>query len=188
MRSRNLRDGTVLSFVITGTTSSSAVLATVYLQQELGLTALEAGFTLVAFSILVVIGSGLAGPLLAQHPPRRVAAIGLTVIAVSNTVFVLAGTSWEGIGVAMAAGGLGIGLSSVAATGLGTDVPNEHAGSASGVLNTGAQVGTALGTALVVMIASLISAMWGWTAAAALALGAALWAGTRPDHFKEGAS
>lgn len=181
VRSRNLRDGTVLSFVNTGATSSSAVLATLYLQQELGLTAFEAGLTLVLFSILVVVGSALAKPLLARWAPRKVAAIGLAIIAVANAVLVLAGAMWAAIGVAMAIGGLGIGISSVAATNLGTEVPEELAGSASGVLNTGAQVGTAVGTALVVMVASLTSTTWGWAVATGLALGTAVWAGVRGE-------
>lgn len=186
IRSRNLRDGTVLSLVNTAATSSSAVLATLYLQKELGRTALEAGFTLVAFSILVIAGSVLAKPLLTRRPPRRVATTGLAIIASSNVTLVLAGTTWEGIGIAMAIGGLGIGISSVAATSLGTNIPDNLGGSASGVLNTGAQVGTAVGTALVVMISSLTSTTWGWAAAAGLAVGTALWAATRPDHLKEG--
>lgn len=186
IHSRNLRDGTVLSFVNTATTSSSAVLATLYLQQELGRAALEAGFTLITFSILVVAGSGLAKPLLARRPPRRVATTGLAIIAASNAVLVLAGTTWVGIGTAMAIGGLGIGISSVAATSLGTSISDDLAGSASGVLNTGAQVGTAVGTALVVMISSLTSITWGWAVAAGLAVGTALWAATQPDHLNEG--
>jgi MFS family permease len=53
-----------------------------------------------------------------------------------------------------AAAGAGIGLSSVAATGLGTDVAAHWRGSASGIINTAAQLGTAIGVAVLLLIAA----------------------------------
>lgn len=179
LRSRHLRDGTLLSFVNTATTSSSAVLATLTLQDDLGLDALAAGLTLMTFSVLVVVGSALSGPMLARWSSRRVAAAGLTVIALGNLLLVVAGGTWAGVGIAMGLGGLGIGVASVAATGLGTDVRDDVAGSASGVLNTGAQLGTALGTAVVVAVAALVDDRTAWAVAAAAAAATALWAGLR---------
>ena len=58
--------------------------------------------------------------------------------------------------------GIGIGLASVAATTIGTDVPADLAGTAAGVLNTAAQLGTALGIAAVFVVAQTTAAA-GWT-------------------------
>ena len=55
----------------------------------------------------------------------------------------------------VAAGGAGIGLSSVAATRLGTSVPVAVRGTASGIINTAAQLGTALGIAALLLLAAL---------------------------------
>ncbi|MEU8615998.1 MFS transporter, partial [Actinoplanes sp. NPDC048791] len=55
--SANLRTGTAVSFVNTATTSSTGVLATLSLQQELGISAVGAGLALVPFSLGVVVGS-----------------------------------------------------------------------------------------------------------------------------------
>lgn len=176
VRSVNLRHGTVLSFVNTATTSSSSVLVTLYLQEQLGLSALNAGLTLMIFSILVVLGSVISKSVLARWSTYQTAALGITVIAAGNLTLVLFGAFWMGSFIGMAMTGFGIGVSSVAATALGTSVSDSIAGSASGILNTGAQLGTVMGTALVVTIAAISSSIWGWGVAFALAAGAALWA------------
>lgn len=176
VRSVNLRHGTVLSFVNTATTSSSSVLVTLYLQEQLGLSALNAGLTLMIFSLLVVLGSLLSKPALARWSTYQTAALGISVIAAGNLTLVLFGAFWLGSFIGMAMTGFGIGVSSVAATALGTSVSESIAGSASGILNTGAQLGTVVGTALVVAIAAISSSIWGWGIAFALAACAALWA------------
>ena len=60
-------------------------------------------------------------------------------------------------------------------TTIGTTVPDELAGSASGILNTGAQLGTALGTSALVLVASVAGVGAGWAAAALLAAATAAW-------------
>ena len=85
------------------------------------------------------------------------AASGLLVVALS--ALITAGISAGG-GIGYAAygsvlAGLGLGCSAVAATAVGTSAPGEgEQGLASGLLNTVAQVGTALGVAALVTIAA----------------------------------
>jgi hypothetical protein len=84
------------------------------------------------------------------------------------------------VGVAVA--GVGLGLSSVAANALGTAVPGPLQGTAAGALNTGAQVGTALGVSALLLLATatggtdlpLTGTPAGMAGAAGLAAGAAL--------------
>ena len=64
----------------------------------------------------------------------------------------LAALAWAVPVCAAAAGG--IGLSSVAATGLGTDVAPRWRGGASGIINTAAQLGTAVGIAALILVAA----------------------------------
>jgi hypothetical protein len=61
---------------------------------------------------------------------------------------------WRCCSPRVAAAGAGIGLSSVAATGLGTDVDPLWRGTASGIINTAAQLGTALGIAVLLLVAA----------------------------------
>jgi hypothetical protein len=50
--------------------------------------------------------------------------------------------------------GAGLGSSSVAFNDIGTDLPEDEVATATGVLNTGAQLGTALGVAVLLLVAS----------------------------------
>lgn len=150
----NLRSGTVVSFVNTATTSSAGVLATLLMQQQLGVSAVGAGLALLPFSLSVVVGSALSTPLGARLAPRPLAAVGLAGIAVGNVVLAATYGSVVGIVAGVAVAGTGLGIASVAATAVGTDVPGRLSGSATGLLNTSAQLGTALGVAALLVVAA----------------------------------
>jgi hypothetical protein len=154
--SANLRTGTGVSFVNTATTSSTGVLATLSLQQEFGMSAVGAGLALVPFSLGVVVGSSLTKPLGARLRVRRLAAAGLGGIAAGNVLLVLTYGSVAGVVAGVSLAGIGLGVASVAGTAIGTDVPESLSGTAGGVLNTGAQVGTAVGVAALLLLATAV--------------------------------
>lgn len=166
------------SFFNTATTSSSVTVATLYLQGELGLSPLRAAGLLITFSILVVVGSLVAPRLLPAIGARRSLGCGLGVIAVGNGVLV----AWpDVVGIAVASGlcGLGIGIGSVAATAMGTDVDEAITGTAAGMINTAAQLGTAVGTAFILLISASLDARAAWVAAGVIALVAGAGAAAR---------
>lgn len=172
--SANLRTGTAISFVNTATTSSTAVLATLAMQEELGMSAVGAGLALLPLSLAVIAGSTLTKPIGARLPPRRMAALGLSMIAVGNVVLVLTYGSIAGLVAGVCLTGLGLGVASVAGTAIGTDVADSLSGTASGVLNTGAQLGTAIGVAALLLLASTFAepgtgTVVAWAAIAGLA-------------------
>ena len=152
IRSRRLRQGALASLLNTATTSSAMTLVTLYLQDSLRRTPLQAAASLLPFSLAVIGGSALAAAVQRRAGPsrlvaQRLIAAGLALIAVSDTVLIpLAALAWA-VPLSAAVGGAGIGLSSVAATGLGTDVAPRWRGGASGIINTAAQLGTAVGIA-----------------------------------------
>jgi MFS family permease len=151
----SLRQGATASLLNTATTSSAITLATLYLQNTRGRSPLTAGLLLLPFSLAVIVGSALAAPALARWTSQAVVAVGLTAIGCFDAVLVVsAGSAWA-LALCVAVGGFGIGLSSVAATGLATSVPVAERGAAAGVVNTAAQLGTALGIAILLLIASL---------------------------------
>ena len=178
IRSRPLRLGTLGALLNTATTSSVLTLVTLYLQDSLQRTPLQAAATLLPFSLAVIAGSTLAAAVqrrtgqprtdrrrMGQRrtgqragPPRLVAqrliAAGLALIAVADAALIpLAALAWA-VPVCAAGAGAGIGLSSVAATGLGTDVAPRWRGGASGIINTAAQLGTAVGIAALILVAA----------------------------------
>lgn len=182
VRDRRLRLGVGISAVNTATTSSAMTLATLYLQDDRGLGATAAGLWLLPSSLGAVAGAASAARVLRRCPVRRGAAIGLTGVAAGYALLLGApAAEWllpVGVGIA----GAGLGLASVAANAVGTDVARELQGTASGALNTAAQLGTALGVAVFLLLAAgtadaslpLRGTALAWACIAGLAAGTAL--------------
>jgi MFS family permease len=178
VRDRRLRVGAATAFVNTATTSSVVTLATLQLQESGGLSPAAAGFNLLPVSLGVVVGAAGAAPALRRFRPQTVLGMGLGGIGVGSAALVAVATGAWLVPVAVAVLGLGLGLSSVASTTLGTDVPRDLQGTASGALNTMAQLGTALGVAALLLTASTVDrlglsfsgAQLAWALAAAAAL------------------
>jgi MFS family permease len=155
LREPRLRQGAVGGLLNTATTSSAITLVTLYLQDTRGRSPLGAGLMLLPFSLGVVVGSALAAPALARWPPQTIVATGLSIIAVFDVALIPAAPRSWALPVCATVGGIGIGLSSVAATGLGTSVAVAVRGTASGIVNTAAQLGTAVGIAVLLLVAAL---------------------------------
>jgi MFS family permease len=178
-----LRRGATASFLNTATTSSVATLVTLYLQNALGRSPLAAAATLLPFSVAVVAGAALAAPAVRRWSRERVTAAGLAVIAAGDATLLLVSHLVPAIGACTAVAGFGIGLSSVAATSLGTDVEEPERATASGIVNTAAQLGTAIGVSVVLLVAAATTGLpgpdadpptAGWAVAAAVAAVGAL--------------
>jgi MFS family permease len=190
LRIPSLRQGTLGAFLNTATTSSAMTLATLYLQDSLHHGPLAAAAMLVPFSLAVVAGSTLAAPTLRRISPRPAMATGLTVIAAADAALTVAAAHGWALSACVAAAGVGLGLSSVASTALGTAVPGTLRGTASGIINTAAQLGTATGIAAILSVAAATTGLprpgtdgpfIAWAAAAAIAAAGAL-AFTKPPR------
>ena len=186
-----LRRGAAGAFLNTAATSSAMTLATLYLQDTLHRSPLQAAAMLVPFSLAVVAGSALAAPALRRIGPQPALATGLAVIAVANAVLTVAAPHPWALSACAATAGAGLGLSSVAATTLGTTVPEALRGTASGIINTATQLGTAVGIAALLLIADATTGAPGpgagapviaWAAPAALATAGALASPGRRGH------
>ncbi|MGA5068047.1 MFS transporter [Streptomyces exfoliatus] len=132
---------------------------TLYMQIGLGWTALRAGLTGVPFSIAVSVAAGLSVQKLVPRFGRKVLQAGaLTMIAGVLLYLFEAGRygtgieSWQMIP-PLVVMGLGMGLIVAPLTdAVLSEVPQEHAGSASGLINTTGQMGNALGLGLVSVV------------------------------------
>jgi predicted MFS family arabinose efflux permease len=155
VRQPHIRRGSAASWLNTATTSSVATLVTLYVQDTLGRSPLAAAATLLPFSLAVIAGAALAAPAVRRMRREQVVAAGLLIIAAAAACLIAAAGHIAGIGACMAGAGLGIGLSSVAATSLGTDVAEQDRAAASGLINTASQLGTAIGVAVVLLIAAV---------------------------------
>jgi MFS family permease len=183
LRSAHLRQGALGALLNTATSSSVITLVTLYLQNTLHRTPLQAAATLLPFSLAVIGGSALAAGLQRRLGAARTVAAGLTAIAAADLALTGVADQVWAVPVCAAVAGAGIGLASVAATGLGTGVDAHWRGSASGVINTAAQLGTAVGIAVLLLIAAATSGTPGpgsppprvaWTVGAAVAVAGAI--------------
>ncbi|MFB9235601.1 MFS transporter [Plantactinospora siamensis] len=183
LRRPQVRHGTVGAFLNTATTSGVAALITLYLQNTLGYPPIRAAVTFLPLSVLVIAGSAAAARLMTRLPPQRVTAAGLGLIGVGVAAPLLRPAWTPLVAAGMGVAGLGLGLSSVAATSMGTAVAERWRATASGVNNTSAQIGTAIGTALILLAAAATTGIPGpatgtpypaWAAPAAVAALAAV--------------
>ncbi|MEU9862835.1 MFS transporter [Streptomyces sp. NPDC047971] len=132
---------------------------TLYMQIGLGWTPLKAGLTGVPFSIAVSTAAGLSVQKLVPRFGRKVLQAGALTMAAGVLLYMGAagryGTSidsWQMIPPLMVMG-LGMGLIVAPLTdAVLSEVPREHAGSASGLINTTGQMGMALGLGLVSVV------------------------------------
>jgi len=106
------------------------------------------------FSLAVIGGASLSAALLRRYRPQLVVALGLTGIAAADLALIPSAGAPLAVAACAAVAGAGIGVSSVATTGLGTDVETYWRGSASGIINTASQLGTAIGIAVLLLIAA----------------------------------
>ncbi|MEU6005980.1 MFS transporter [Streptomyces sp. NPDC047453] len=132
---------------------------TLYMQVGLGWSPLRAGLTGVPFSIAVSIAAGMSVQKLVPRFGRKVLQAGALVMAAGVLLYI-----WEseryGLHIApwqmalpLVVMGVGMGLIVAPLTdAVLSEVPREHAGSASGLINTVQQMGNALGLGLVSVV------------------------------------
>ena len=184
LRSRPVAGANLTALAITASTTPAMYLSVLYVQDVLGVAAGRASLLFPAVNIAVIAGS-LAGPrALGRLGARRTALAGFTGIAIGITMLITLPAGGLPVAQLLSAFGLvgaGLGIASVASTQTGTDAANPaYRGVASGVLNSAAQVGTAIGVALLVPLAAatgssaMTSYRIGFLGACAIALGGAI--------------
>ncbi|NJP51276.1 MFS transporter [Streptomyces sp. SBST2-5] len=132
---------------------------TLYMQIGLGWTALRAGLTGVPFSVAVSVAAGMSVQLLVPRFGRKVLQAGALVMAAGVLLYIwesgrygMAITSWQ-MALPLVVMGAGMGLIVAPLTdAVLSEVPREHSGSASGLINTVQQMGNALGLGLVSVV------------------------------------
>ncbi|MFE5074135.1 MFS transporter [Streptomyces halstedii] len=132
---------------------------TLYLQMGLGWSALKAGTTGIPFSVAVSVAAGLSVQKLVPRFGRKVLQAGALLMIVGLLLYMgeaghygQAITPWQMIPPLLFMG-VGMGLIVAPLTdAVLSGVPKEHAGSASGLINTVQQMGTALGLGLVSVV------------------------------------
>ncbi|MFI5759148.1 MFS transporter [Streptomyces sp. NPDC051569] len=132
---------------------------TLYMQIGLGWTPLHAGLTGIPFSLAVSVAAGLSVEKLVPRFGRKVLQAGALTMATGLLLYIwetgrygMDIVSWQMI-LPLTVMGLGMGLIVAPLTdAVLSEVPREHSGSASGLINTTQQMGNALGLGLVSVV------------------------------------
>jgi MFS family permease len=157
-----------VAVALCATTTPAMFLAVLYQQDVLQRSPLETGLWCAPLNLAVIAGS-LVRP---RWPPRAVMAGGLGTVAAG--ALALTTLSPAALPAAFVLMGTGLGCASVASTASGTAaLPDGAQGIASGVLSAAAQIGSAIGLALLVTLAGPIGYRGAFAAAAAAAIAVA---------------
>jgi MFS family permease len=143
---------------LTAATTPAMYLSTLYVHEVLHLSPARAALLFPVFNVAVVAGSLVAPAALRALGARATLLAGFTAVAAGTAVFALLspeGSPQVQLLAGFAVMGAGLGAASVASTHAGTDaVPPAHQGVTSGALNSSAQLGTALGLAVLAPLAT----------------------------------
>jgi len=156
--SRTLSAANVVVFFLGSAVFAMWYFVSLYLQQVLGFSAIQAGVAFLPMTLAIIGASTLAGRLVARFGAGAVLSVGMTLIGVGMLLFSPLRTHGSYVGDVLLPSvltALGIGLSfvpvTIAAT---TGVERSDAGLASGLVNTSRQFGGSLGLAILATVAS----------------------------------
>ncbi|HEX5190992.1 MAG TPA: MFS transporter [Streptosporangiaceae bacterium] len=153
-----LADANTIVFVFSAAIFPMWFVSSLYLQEVLGLSPLNAGLAFFPMAVVIMLTARQAGKLVGLFGLRAVLTSGLVLLASGLLLFARIGPSGSSIGYVVLPGILvagGIGLSVVASTIAATQsVQPAQAGLASGLVNTSRQAGGGLGIALLISFAT----------------------------------
>jgi EmrB/QacA subfamily drug resistance transporter len=152
LRLRTLTGANVVGFLVGGLTFAMFFMLSLYMQQVLGMSALQAGAGYLAVALTAIVAAGAAQALVTKIGVKPVMTVGVVLMTLGNVWFtqVSADGSYSvdllpgffAIGV-----GLGFSFVPMSIAALAGVAPHE-AGLASGLINTSQQIGGALGVAV----------------------------------------
>src|SRR5688572_25922528 len=149
-RKRSFTGVQLAAFAVSGSMFALFLYLTLYLQNYLGHTPLEAGIRYLPITITSFIAAPIAGALLSRVQSRFLMSAGLALAAIG--LFLMsgldAGSDWTALLAGFLVAGFGIGLLNPAIADTAVSVvPKEQSGMASGINDTFRQVGIAVGIA-----------------------------------------
>jgi EmrB/QacA subfamily drug resistance transporter len=140
----------IAAFAVSGSMFALFLYLTLYLQNYLGLSPLQAGVRYLPITLMSFFVAPVAGALLSRVPARVMLSIGLAGAGLGLLLMsgIHAGDSWTGLLAGFLVAGAGVGLlNPVIADVALSVVPKEQSGMASGINDTFRQVGIAVGIA-----------------------------------------
>ncbi|HEX7299446.1 MAG TPA: MFS transporter [Solirubrobacteraceae bacterium] len=156
--SRTLTAANLVVFALGASAFAMWYFVSLYLQEVLGYTPIEAGLSFLPMTGAIVVASTFAGRLAARVGPGRILALGMSLIATGMLLFTRISPTGAYLSDVLLPGVVtttGIGLAFVPVTiAAVAGVDRADAGLASGLVNTSRQVGGSLGLAVLATLAT----------------------------------
>jgi EmrB/QacA subfamily drug resistance transporter len=156
--SRTLTAANLVIFTLGASAFAMWYFVSLYLQQVLGFTPIEAGLSFLPMTGAIIVASTFAGRLSTRLGPGRVLAVGMGIIGLGMLLFTGISADGSYLGDVLVPGVItttGIGLAFVPTTiAAMAGVDRSDAGLASGLVNTSRQVGGSLGLAILATLAT----------------------------------
>jgi EmrB/QacA subfamily drug resistance transporter len=154
---------TAVMLGITGLLMGTIFLTSNFVQTTLGYSALTAGLAFLPLAVALVLGTHLASHVAGHLSGRLLSTIGLGLVA-GGALLLSRATAAASYVTDLLPGllvvGVGAGMVFVAvSTAAMSNIPNQHAGVASGFLMTGHEIGAALGVAVLSAVATAAGAL-----------------------------
>ncbi len=156
-RNRSVASADAVALLVGASLFSMFFFISLYLQQVLGQSALDAGLSYLPLAFAIIFSAGAASQLVTRVGPKPVLVAGLTFTTVGLVLFTQISPNGSFAGDVLlpsviVAIGLGLSFVSLTITAV-AGVSHDEAGLASGLLNTAQQVGGALGLAVLLSVA-----------------------------------
>ncbi|MDQ3678658.1 MAG: DHA2 family efflux MFS transporter permease subunit, partial [Actinomycetota bacterium] len=160
-RSRTLTGSNITALLVGAALFSMFFFISLYMQQVLGYDALKAGLSYLPLAIFIIISAGIAAQLVTKIGFKPVLVTGMVLIAIALVWFAqveVGGSYMRDLLGPMLVSAVGLGFAFVPVTiGAVSGVSDQDSGLASGLINTGQQVGGALGLAVLVAVANAVT-------------------------------
>jgi EmrB/QacA subfamily drug resistance transporter len=157
-RSRTLSASNLVVFTLGASVFAMWYFLSLYLQQVLGFSPIEAGLSFLPMTGAIIVASTFAGRLAQRLGPGRLLAVGMTLIGIGMLAFTRISATGSYAGDVLLPGVItttGIGLAFVPATITAVaGVARSDSGLAGGLVNTSRQVGGSLGLAVLATVAT----------------------------------
>ena len=140
----------IAAFAISGSFFAVFLYSTLYLQNVLGLSPVEAGLVYIPGTLVMFVVSGATAQLEGKVAPGMLVSVGLALVAIGMTLLTTAdvGSSWLALEPGMIIALIGTGMFNPAVSNLAlSSAPQEMSGLAAGVNDTFRQAGIAVGVA-----------------------------------------
>ncbi|MEY9837748.1 MFS transporter [Streptacidiphilus sp. EB103A] len=151
LRNRSFVGLTLAALLVNAAAFAHLTYTGIWMQSVLGLSPIQAGLAVCPLALAAFVVSGNNARIFRKAPPQLPVGLGLVLVGVGALLLMLVspGSSWTTAlpGLIVSGAGVGAAMPVLMSAALGS-VPRERVGMASGVVNTGRQLGYALGIAV----------------------------------------